>query len=673
MNSDLGWRTLRKSLLLFVVALFLVSLVVAQELSLEVGDYIIIGEDLDDGVAGEVRFDDFDLGDMPVEITSSSEEFVILIEGVRGTLDEDGIVHGVAEMDGAYISIQLDPSTVPRLREFEEGVEFTYNIFDDELTILKGGVHIGDERIEAENDSELSIIGKEVFLDGQATIESIGLVDLYGSFVPESDGVLFSGREGSEIVSTTDALNFEGDLLYANDRFQEEGYDGAYFQSGDGFLKMKSVDGTVFSYKPLVGNTILDKRQATEAFDLILTGGGEVAITNREDSRQTPLVDVIDDAGVKLVNGWYTDDEGHLLIDPPSIDSFYDLRGAATTLPLVAHFPDNTDAIFSSANGYILLSSGREIARLNDIGSPITDDFSDNDIRTVEDLQKEWPQYIFYVEQTETIEYTPSTASVQVTHQWLQDHPDTPLHTLVFSDVDYSYAELDDNSINFADALYELTREEEEILAWYGTDREIGGDPYRTLTHENAHLITSENGDSLLREYNNVATAALDKIIKDGRYRTLNNDVYRYVHIGKPQFFLSDAGKGAELWYSRGGDLRQASSLYIDICFLHSEADPVMKQCRVQFEQLASEYGLPAGYSLQDYGTDTEPAYSEMPSTWIEEPLEQRIYRANYGNEYQKEVYTQLAQLAYDSDQITKTECDAILGDCEKGVLWTPR
>lgn len=661
---------MRKSPLLFVIALFLISIVVAQELSLEVGDYIITGEDVDEGVAGEVRFDDFDIGDISVEITSSSEEFIILLEGVRGTLDEDGIVHGVAELDGAYISIQLDPSTAPRVREFEESVAFTYDIRDDELTIIKGGVHIGDERIEAEKDSEFSIIGREVFLDGQGAIESIGSVDMQGYFVPRSDGILFSGK--GEVDSATDELFFNGDVLYANDAFNEKIYDGAYFQLGDSFLKMKSVEGTELGYRPLAGNDVLDKRHDYERFYLHLTNGGEVAITNREDSLKTPLVDVLDGTGVKVVNGWYTDDERTLFIDPPTIETAFDLSGAITTLPLVVYFPDNVDAIFSSANGYVLLDNEKEVARYNDIGAPITDDFSDNDVRTIEELEKVWPTFEFKIEQTGQVTYTPSSATIAVTDQWLQDHSSTtPMKTLVFSDKkNTARADPSSRRIYFPDVLYEITQGEEELLAKYGTDRELAGKPYDLLTHENTHLIVTPQR-SLVEKYNQIATRALENLARDELSVNLNSEIYTYIDSGDTGEFLEDAGTDALQWYDRRGDISYLSDAYIDICFPNSKIDSAMRQCQVQFEQLAGKYGLPAGYALRNYGTRKNNRFDEMPTTWIEEPLMQRWYRANLGNEFQREVYTQLAQLAYDSDQISDVECKIILiHDCEKGVLW---
>ena len=672
MNSDLELRILRKFLLLFFVIFFSLSLVTGQELSWNVGKYILTGEDVSEGIGGELRFSDFESDGVVLEITRTSEEFVILMEGVRGTLEADGEVHGVAEIDGAYISIQADPSVDQLIRELDDGVEFTYNIPGDELTIRKGHMTVGGQGVTPDKSNEITVVGNDVFLDGQATLDDVGDVEMVGSFVPQADGVLFSGVG---LIDRGDGwLSYTGDFIFANDAFSAEDYEGAYFQQRSTSLKLKSVDGTMLWYKPLVGNKILDKRQEEEAFHFFLTDGGEVTVTNREETRQTPLVDVTDDTGVKVDNGWFTQDEGYLFIEPPTIETPFDLSGAATTLPLVEHFPDDSEVIFSSTNSFVSKTSGREIMRYNDLGASITDDFSDNDVRTIEDLEKAWPQFTFKIEQTGEMVYTPSSATIGVTDQWLKDHGSTtPMKTLIFSDKMGSYGIPTTKTIAFSDALYSITKSEEELLANYGTDRELAGNPYRILTHENAHLVVGAR-HSLLEEYNAIVETALENIARDEQYTDINSEVYAHVRSGDTAEFLQYAGTDGLEWYAQKGNPEYLSGLYLDICFFHSEQDSTMKQCQLQIEQFAEKYGLPAGYALRNYGTKTEPQFREMPSTWIEEPILQRYYRANLGNEYQRDVYTKLAQLAYDSDQISSVECKIILiHDCEKGVLWSPR
>ncbi|MCW8965413.1 MAG: hypothetical protein OQK82_01805, partial [Candidatus Pacearchaeota archaeon] len=85
-------------------------------------------------------------------------------------------------------------------------------------------------------------------------------------------------------------------------------------------------------------------------------------------------------------------------------------------------------------------------------------------------------------------------------------------------------------------------------------------------------------------------------------------------------------------------------------------------------DYVQDETGVPALYAYHKGSTSWDERYGiehyrELPTTYIEEPLEERKQKLQDGSDAQKKVYTKLTQLAFDSGTISAAEYKELMGE----------
>ena len=88
------------------------------------------------------------------------------------------------------------------------------------------------------------------------------------------------------------------------------------------------------------------------------------------------------------------------------------------------------------------------------------------------------------------------------------------------------------------------------------------------------------------------------------------------------------------------------------------------KDAKLVYDLIREKTGLPALYSYSNLRSD----FRELSSTYREEPIELRKFRVQQGTPAQRNVYTQLTQLAFDSGKMGYNEYKQIMGEnfCQK-------
>lgn len=673
LKCGLRWRTMRKPLF-FLVLFLCVSFVLAQKES-SLGAYILTGGEISEGISeNELRFVDEEVDDIPFTITAPPDEFKIDLEGVRGTMNDAGHVHGTAEVDGAYLSVYKTVTAEPMVYEFYKGTTFDYSIPDEKLTIASGKIILQERKVGLPDGA--LIVGDTLFpLSGPLGnfyIDDIGHVTLFegSSFELRSDGILFSG--GAYVEMDEEQLTLAGDVLVANEKFSDQNYKGAYIERDETALRVKNTEGNKIRYLAKDGNTVVDARN-NELFQLVLADGGDVYVQNREKDGLIPLVEVVDQVGLQINTGYSGYKEGIISSNPPTSlqtkEDLYKALAIPPAVPLVIE-DDSGKYVFSPGGGFAIYKGDKDKAlfQYNDLGIPITEVFTDNNIRTIDDLFKKWRGDVDFFLLASSPEYTPSQTAIQVADYWMSTHYTEELISGNFARFAFSpefgssMSTSEGDTVFIEDALYSIPSNKEVIQHFFGGDREIINYPLGIITHENTHLAIEGIGPTVASDYESIASAASQSIERDERFKKLQDYIDNFVR-NNPSFRESyeESKKTDTLSEAASGTEDVVGSL-ARFCNLNFRSAP-MDKCRGMIELLAEDYGLPAAYGLD---------FVELPATWSEEPLQQRIERANSANPRQRETYRKLAKLAYDSHQIAKEECKAILGgltgECTKDL-----
>ncbi len=152
------------------------------------------------------------------------------------------------------------------------------------------------------------------------------------------------------------------------------------------------------------------------------------------------------------------------------------------------------------------------------------------------------------------------------------------------------------------------------------------------------------------------------------RINALSKTAYALSNLrdGKIQEYLKEA---SEEVYAEEGGLPPLGSMFELEFLLQSKSidDPVLSQLSTDLRELYElDHGLPASYGFHNYGnTDKKYSgrYSEIASTYREQPIEERRFKVHEGTPGQREMFSVLTQLAFDAGKMDVEEFVQIMGE----------
>jgi len=166
----------------------------------------------------------------------------------------------------------------------------------------------------------------------------------------------------------------------------------------------------------------------------------------------------------------------------------------------------------------------------------------------------------------------------------------------------------------------------------------------------------------LIASYDQIILERKDILIENEEFKKTLQKFIKLINDNKED--LDEESRKNLNYFFELEDKEKIGALFYSSVYTLSNQIPELKKEYINLiNQIDKKGGLPSAYALlrTSFGT-----YDELSSTYIEEDLKERYSKLNFGTPAQKEVYTKLTQLAFDSGKMPQKEYTYLMGSCER-------
>ena len=186
------------------------------------------------------------------------------------------------------------------------------------------------------------------------------------------------------------------------------------------------------------------------------------------------------------------------------------------------------------------------------------------------------------------------------------------------------------------------------------------------------HFLNNDETKPLIVFYNDIVLEAREKLLRNQDYIDLLDNIFVTLENEKEGYSENLMERAKRFILQQGSEDKYAPEGLSIISNFGAESEVIKQQYQELIKIIDEETGLPAVYAFRDYGSKfidflgnikIPSTYSELSSTYREEPLGVRRFKAQQGTAAQQSVYKMLTQLAFDSGKMDAFEYMSIMGN----------